>query len=351
MYRKDTDGLDIVTRGLWSYILENVCWKPTTICVRGRPLCLEPGQMFLNAVQLAAATGIGDREIRTSVTTLAQRNLVAKHTVSRGLILTVINYSENYESQPVDKKAQRNLDGKHNESTTKPHRKADDTEPMGPNASNSPLESKNLRILESKNSRTEEEYKTKYVPRGTLQNEGKEVIPTSASQSRPPEEDIASPESPISKPIDSEMENKPAKRRKRATPSKDTPSEEESNAKALARSTWESYYGAFKQRYGTDPIRDAKANSNITQLVKRLGQESPQVIAFYVAQHTPFYVQKCHPLSLAVADAQALRTMWATNKTMASRKQTEAQEIDAKNRETIANYLKRKRAEEAQNAS
>lgn len=72
---------------------------------------------------------------------------------------------------------------------------------------------------------------------------------------------------------------------------------------------WNAYADAYRHRYGRDPIRNAKANGQCTQLVKRLGVENAiKVVAFYLTHNKSYYIQRCHMLDPCVGDAEALHT-------------------------------------------
>lgn len=78
---------------------------------------------------------------------------------------------------------------------------------------------------------------------------------------------------------------------------------------------WEAYSAAYTERYGVAPLRNAKVNSLLTQLVDLVGiDDAPAVAAFYLASNRQLYVAATHPLSLLVRDADALRTAWLTNR-------------------------------------
>lgn len=90
---------------------------------------------------------------------------------------------------------------------------------------------------------------------------------------------------------------------------------------------WLSYSSAYVQRYGTQPVRNAKINSQISQLVKRLGEEASLVAEFYVYNvNERFVVQKLHPFGLLLSSAESYRTQWATGRSITS---TRAQQIDS----------------------
>ena len=92
------------------------------------------------------------------------------------------------------------------------------------------------------------------------------------------------------------------------------------------KETWKSYSTAYFNRYGTDPVRNAKVSSQIKQFVARIGAtESPPVAAHFVASNSQFYVSKGHAVGLLLADAEKLRTEWATGRTMTA---TRARQMD-----------------------
>jgi hypothetical protein len=82
-------------------------------------------------------------------------------------------------------------------------------------------------------------------------------------------------------------------------------------------SVWFAYSDAYRVRYGTDPVRNAKVNSQLAQLTKRLGEEeAPRVAAFYVTHNAAFYVKAMHAIGPLLADAEKLRTEWVTGQKM-----------------------------------
>lgn len=76
---------------------------------------------------------------------------------------------------------------------------------------------------------------------------------------------------------------------------------------------WNSYAGAYHNRYGVEPVRNAKVNSMIKQVVDRIGKDAVHVAEFYV-QHNEFqYIRSTHSVNLLLRDCESLRTQWATN--------------------------------------
>lgn len=83
------------------------------------------------------------------------------------------------------------------------------------------------------------------------------------------------------------------------------------------RAAWLAYKAAYTTRYGTPPVRNAKVNALIKQLVQRLGEEAAPVAVFYVqAVNEAFVVRKCHELGALVSGAETYRTQWATGRAM-----------------------------------
>jgi len=79
---------------------------------------------------------------------------------------------------------------------------------------------------------------------------------------------------------------------------------------------WESYEKAYFNKYGVDPVRNAKVNSQISQLRKRLGDDAVHVAGWFLTHRNGWYTQKMHSLDCLLNDAEKLRTEWATNTQM-----------------------------------
>lgn len=101
---------------------------------------------------------------------------------------------------------------------------------------------------------------------------------------------------------------------------------EETELQIACRETWAAYSAAYAERYGTEPVRNARVNSLIKQFVQRIrARESPHVVASYLANNSAFYVKKMHAVDVMLKDAEKLRTEWATNKRVTD---TEARQAD-----------------------
>lgn len=100
----------------------------------------------------------------------------------------------------------------------------------------------------------------------------------------------------------------------------------ETELQLACRATWAAYAKAYEVRHSVAPVRNAKVNANVKQLVQRLGHvEAPLVASWFVTVNERFVVQGMHDLGLLLAKAEAYRTQWATGRTMT---QTRAQQSD-----------------------
>ena len=103
---------------------------------------------------------------------------------------------------------------------------------------------------------------------------------------------------------------------KRTAKAKDPEAEAAKEANAA---TWKAYADSYFNRYGADPVRNAKANKMISDIVKRLGaDEAPQVAFYYVTINDSFYLRTLHDLGNLLAKCESIRTQWATGNQMTS---------------------------------
>jgi len=108
--------------------------------------------------------------------------------------------------------------------------------------------------------------------------------------------------------------------------------QQETEFQLKCKATWKAYGEAYCQRYGTAPIRNAKVNSQVKQLVQRLGTEAAEVAAWFVLNcNDTFIVRKVHDLGLLVSSAEGYRTQCMTGRAMTN---TRASQID----QTAANF-------------
>jgi hypothetical protein len=93
-----------------------------------------------------------------------------------------------------------------------------------------------------------------------------------------------------------------------------------------ARAVWQAYGDAYENRYGTRPLRNGKVNSCVLNFLKRVpAEEAPHIAAHYLRNNSAFYVAKGHDFSYLLADAEKLRTEWATGNVVTA---TQARQAD-----------------------
>ncbi len=77
--------------------------------------------------------------------------------------------------------------------------------------------------------------------------------------------------------------------------------------------TWHAYSQAYFNRYGVEPVRNAKVNGMLAKFVDRVGAtEAPDIVGHYVRHQKSIYVSSKHCVDLLLRDAEGLRTEWAT---------------------------------------
>lgn len=89
---------------------------------------------------------------------------------------------------------------------------------------------------------------------------------------------------------------------------------------------WSAYSAAFKERYGVEPVRNARVNGQLCKFLDAVpADEAPGISASYVRSSRSIYVSAKHPVSLLLRDAEGLRTEWATGRQVT---ETEARQMD-----------------------
>ena len=89
----------------------------------------------------------------------------------------------------------------------------------------------------------------------------------------------------------------------------------ETDLQAACRATWTAYASAYRDRHGVAPVRNAKVNANVRQIVQRLGRsEAPLVAAWFLTVNERYVVQNMHDLGALLAKCEAYRTQWATGR-------------------------------------
>ncbi len=80
---------------------------------------------------------------------------------------------------------------------------------------------------------------------------------------------------------------------------------------------WERFDAAYFQRYAATIPRNAKTNSQVKQLIARLGREAPAVACFYVSNvNEQRVVLASHTLDFLLMNAEGYRTQWINGRSM-----------------------------------
>ena len=81
--------------------------------------------------------------------------------------------------------------------------------------------------------------------------------------------------------------------------------------------TWANYAMAYRKRYSTWPVWNAKVGGQLGQLVDRLGADvAHHVAAHFLKNSDAGVVRKCHSLNELLANAESYHTQWVTNRQM-----------------------------------
>lgn len=99
----------------------------------------------------------------------------------------------------------------------------------------------------------------------------------------------------------------PGQVNKSPRPARKRPSSESTE---LNKKIWKSYFDAYFKRYNVEPIRNATVNTQISKIGKRLGEDSVDVVAFFVSSNNSLYLQSLHQVGLCLMHAESLHTQW-----------------------------------------
>lgn len=92
--------------------------------------------------------------------------------------------------------------------------------------------------------------------------------------------------------------------------------------------TWANYAMAYRKRYSTWPVWNAKVGGQIGKLIDRLGMDfAHHVAAYFLTIDDARLINGCHGIGDLLDKAEAYHTQWATNRRMNS---TTAQQLERK---------------------
>ena len=123
------------------------------------------------------------------------------------------------------------------------------------------------------------------------------------SQNNPNQEPITNNQEPILKPLPSASLPVAAKEKV------------ETELQSVCRETWSAYSVAYELRYGAAPLRNVKVSAQVKSFVQRVGKAESAIIAEWFVSHPgDYYAKNLHSFGLLLADAEKLRTQWATGR-------------------------------------
>lgn len=112
----------------------------------------------------------------------------------------------------------------------------------------------------------------------------------------------------------------------RCTIPDDMPGPKDATAKTYR--AWANYAMAYRRRYSTWPVWNAKVAGQVGRLVDRLGTDvAHQVAAYYLTINDARVVNGCHAIGELLLKAEAYHTQWATGRQITS---VTAQQIERK---------------------
>ena len=80
---------------------------------------------------------------------------------------------------------------------------------------------------------------------------------------------------------------------------------------------WANYAMAYRKRYSTWPVWNAKVAGQVGQLIDRLGADvAHHVAAYYLTVNDARLINGCHGLGDLLAKAESYHTQWTTNRQM-----------------------------------
>ncbi len=79
--------------------------------------------------------------------------------------------------------------------------------------------------------------------------------------------------------------------------------------------TWNAYATEYQEVYGAEPVRNAKVNGQLANVIDRIGAiDAPSVAAWFIHHRKRWYVEKGHSVECLQKDCEQLRTEWATGR-------------------------------------
>lgn len=99
-------------------------------------------------------------------------------------------------------------------------------------------------------------------------------------------------------------------------------------SKPKSTNTWVSYSDAYKNRYGTEPIRNQSVNAILCRFVDAVGMDNaPQIARYYLTCSNHWYLTKGHDVQTMLGNAQKLHTEWKTGSRISTQQARDADRL------------------------
>ena len=161
--------------------------------------------------------------------------------------------------------------------------------------------------------------------------------------------------SDVAPPVSETPQSRVEKSREETDKERDTEKEvPATKTKSLSRvasaDTWDAYSKSYTHRYGVEPTRNRKVNSQLKQFCERVPiEEAPAIASFYLSHNNAYYLRTSHSTDALLKDAEKLRTEWQTGRKITGRKalQDEQTATNFDNAERAIEMLERRDHERA----
>lgn len=264
----------VETFAVWVHLLLMANYSESKRYVSGSAVKLQPGQLITGVTELSQRSGATPNKVRGALEYLKITGRITDEPNQKGRVISIVKWSE-YQLDHEQDHVQVTDNSRADHAQITDESRTDHVQPT-------PSEQRNNPTTEPGNQGTREQ--------GTL--------------------------FPVPDPV-------PPKKPKK--PKVDVTPEEE----ALRKAVREAYADAIEKRWHSKATFNATVHSQVAQLVKRLGQDAPDVVRFYVLHNDGFYVKKCHPIGLCLKDAEALHIQWQKGKHITSNMVRDFEKSDA----------------------
>lgn len=283
----DSIGCNVITYGVWKLIEAYANIEPREITWKNAPRIIPAGAFLMSQRDFARQHGVCRKSLSNALRYLRAKGKITSESGRDGVIIVVQNWQEIYAFN-----TSRRPSGSQPEANREPIGSQSETigEPSGSHVYNK-------RTIRQENQRTREQ------------------VTGGVSDQAPGSQNDAVIEAEV---IEPQTHQKALGKVKLPRPKKAEPTD--------GSKVWSAYVEGYRERYGSDPVRNAKTSTQASELVKRLGCESAcEVVRFYIRHNDRYYVSKAHPIGLCLADAEGLHTQWQRGRAITS---TDAQRAD-----------------------